>query len=89
MFEGAFSLWHILIVLAVFFVVVGPRRVQRMMGNATDALSRFADGEGDGEGREGAAPAGPPPKKTLAYRYVRWRARRKGRKAGTAGTSRR
>jgi TatA/E family protein of Tat protein translocase len=61
-FEGAFSIWHIAIVLVVLFVVVGPKRISRMGKSLGDTVTHFVeehDGEGDGgTGKPSEAGAG-------------------------------
>jgi Sec-independent protein translocase protein TatA len=43
-FEGLFSPWHLVILVAVVFVVVGPRRIARHWHDSTERLGQIGNG---------------------------------------------
>ena len=75
MFEGLVVPWHLLILVAVVFVAVGPRRLVRHFRHTSDGLHDFINGTTpDAQERDRETRVGPSPTRPscgIAYRIGR------------------
>lgn len=79
MFSGGLSLWHILIVVLVVFILFGPRKIARTGKDLGDRLSHIGEEREDPTSEPLVGPPDPAParKRGLAYRLGRMLARRR------------
>lgn len=69
MFEGLLSPWHLLIVLVVVFVVIGPRKLTSMVRGTAESVQRLVDPDESPEAPQSSAEVDVPTK--LSYRIGR------------------
>lgn len=68
MFEGLLAPWHLLILVAVVFVVVGPRKLHQRWHSTAEQLRRWAEDDPADPDVE-AHPS--EPKRSYPYRFAR------------------
>lgn len=68
MFEGLLAPWHLLILMTVVFLVVGPRKLHQRWQSTAEQLRRWADDE-PADANVGTHTA--KPKRSYPYRIAR------------------
>jgi hypothetical protein len=83
-FDGLFGPWHLIILAAVIFVVVGPRKIAGQWRGGAEAVRRWADDEPANGATDGATVGEPiaadtsrTRKRSLSYRLGRLLRRRR------------
>jgi hypothetical protein len=75
-FDGLFGPWHILIILVVVLVFVGPKKLASRFRDTSDTLQHWADPDHPSPG-ERAESSGPAPRRSWLYRIGRLFRRRR------------
>jgi len=54
-FDGALSPWHLAIIAAALFLVVGPKKIADRFTHMGKSVQRFVDDDGEPDDKEAAA----------------------------------